>query len=64
VFFDTGNAFSSSHGMDLGDMRMSFGAGVRWQSPMGPLRIEFGIPINSHEGDDTETVMFSFGGPP
>lgn len=64
LFFDAGNAFSVRQGMDMGDLRMSFGTGVRWQSPMGPLRIEFGIPINRQAKDDTETVMFSFGGPP
>ncbi|MFN8627260.1 MAG: outer membrane protein assembly factor BamA [Candidatus Binatia bacterium] len=64
VFFDAGNAWSAHHGIDPGDMRMSFGAGVRWRSPMGPLRIEFGIPINRHEEDDTETIMFTFGGGP
>jgi len=64
LFFDAGNAFSAKHGIDMGDMRMSVGAGVRWQSPMGPLRIEFGVPLNEDVNDDRETVMFSFGGPP
>lgn len=64
LFFDAGNAFSATHGIDMGEMRMSVGAGIRWQSPMGPLRIEFGIPLNKDVNDDTETVMFSFGGPP
>jgi hypothetical protein len=25
-------------------MRYASGAGVRWQSPLGPIRIEFGVP--------------------
>ena len=45
-------------------MRVTTGGGVRWLSPIGPLRIEFGIPINPHIGDDQQAVMFSFGGPP
>jgi outer membrane protein insertion porin family len=64
LFFDAGNAFSATHGIDMGQMRMSVGAGVRWQSPMGPLRIEFGVPLNANVNDQRETVMFSFGGPP
>jgi len=64
LFFDAGNAWSARHGIDPGDMRMSVGAGVRWRSPMGPLRIEFGFPLNAHAEDDTETLLFSFGGGP
>ena len=33
-------------------------------APIGPLRIEVGIPINPRVGDDKQAVMFSFGGPP
>ena len=64
VFVDAGNAFSASQGIDITDMRVSSGGGFRWLSPIGPLRIEVGIPINPHIGDDKQTVMFSFGGPP
>ncbi len=62
VFFDAGNAFSASRGMDFNEMRMSVGGGIRWLSPIGPLRIEIGIPLNDRVGDDTQTVQFSFGG--
>ena len=64
VFFDAGNAFGASDGIDLNEMRTSVGAGIRWLSPIGPLRIEIGIPLNDRIGDDKETVQFSFGGAP
>ncbi|MCX8072179.1 MAG: outer membrane protein assembly factor BamA [Candidatus Binatia bacterium] len=64
VFFDAGNAFLASRGIDLGEMRLASGAGIRWLSPIGPLRIEVGFPLNPRVGDDRQTVMFSFGGPP
>lgn len=64
VFFDAGNAFSASRGIDVNELRMSVGAGIRWLSPIGPLRIEVGFPLNDQVGDDTETVQFSFGGAP
>jgi outer membrane protein insertion porin family len=63
VFFDAGNAFLAAHGIDFNEMRMSTGGGLRWLSPIGPLRIELGFPLNPHPDDDEETVMFSFGGP-
>jgi outer membrane protein insertion porin family len=64
VFFDPGQAFSASDGMDITDLRTSTGFGVRWLSPIGPLRVEIGFPLNAQVGDDTQTILFSFGGPP
>jgi outer membrane protein insertion porin family len=64
VFLDAGNAFSAAQGIDMNEMRLATGAGLRWLSPMGPLRIEIGFPLNPRVGDDRQAVMFSFGGPP
>lgn len=65
VFFcDAGNAFLASQGIEFGDMRVSVGGGVRWLSPIGPLRIELGFPLNAREGDEIQTIQFSFGAPP
>ncbi len=58
-FFDMGNAFSS--GIHFGDMRRSVGAGVRWMSPFGPLRVELGFPLNKKPGDQTSVLGFSIG---
>jgi outer membrane protein insertion porin family len=64
LFFDAGQAYSASEGIRFNDMRTAVGFGVRWQSPIGPLRLEIGFPINPRVGDDTQSVLFSFGGPP
>jgi len=64
LFVDAGNAFSAAEGIDLNEMRLATGAGIRWLSPIGPLRIEIGFPLNPRVGDDRQAVMFSFGGPP
>ena len=45
-------------------MRVSVGGGIRWLSPIGPLRIEFGFPLNAQTGDQIQRIQFSFGGPP
>jgi outer membrane protein insertion porin family len=63
-FFDAGQAFSVAQGIQFNDMRMAAGAGIRWLSPIGPLRIEVGFPLNPRVGDSTQAVLFSFGGPP
>jgi outer membrane protein insertion porin family len=64
IFFDAGNAFTAAQGIDFDEMRLSAGAGVRWLSPMGPLRIELGFPVRKFEGDEEQPVNFSFGAPP
>ena len=64
VFFDAGNAFTAADGIVLDQMRMAVGAGIRWLSPIGPLRVEAGVPLNKQQGDDTRLILFSFGGPP
>jgi outer membrane protein insertion porin family len=65
VFFcDAGNAFLASDGIRFADMRVSVGAGIRWLSPIGPLRVEVGFPLNAKNGDDIQRIQFSFGGPP
>ena len=63
VFFDAGNSFLDSDGWDFGDIRYAAGAGLRWQSPLGPIRIEFGFPLNKKSDDKTSVVLFSFGAP-
>ena len=41
----------------------SAGAGLRYQSPIGPLRIEYGRNLNRREGDPEGTLHFSIGFP-
>jgi outer membrane protein insertion porin family len=61
VFFDAGNAFGDVWGdghMSLGGLRGAYGFGVRWFSPMGPLRFEWGVPVNPRP--DERRIVFDF----
>ncbi|HEV8715334.1 MAG TPA: outer membrane protein assembly factor BamA [Candidatus Binatia bacterium] len=62
VFSDIGNAFTHKQGLDFSDLRYSVGAGVRWRSPFGPIRIEMGKALNAKNNERTSTIHFSFGG--
>jgi len=62
-FFDTGNVYGFSTKFDPTDLRYAAGAGVRWLSPIGPLRIELGRPFNTKPHDQKSLVLFSFGAP-
>lgn len=63
IFFDAGNAFLDEDGWDVGEIRFSAGGGIRWLSPLGPIRIELGIPLNKDSEDKESLVLFSFGAP-
>jgi outer membrane protein insertion porin family len=62
AFFDMGNSFTD--GFSFGDLRRSVGAGVRWMSPFGPLRVELGFPLNKQSHDETSVLGFSIGSQP
>jgi outer membrane protein insertion porin family len=59
AFFDMGNAFDTFR---FSDLRRSIGAGARWLSPFGPLRVELGFPLNKQKSDDTSVIGFALGG--
>ena len=61
IFFDIGNAFGEGETISLAAMRESFGWGVRWFSPVGPLRFEWGIPIKPKPGEDPLVFEFTIG---
>jgi len=54
VFFDAGKGFDSWG--DIGEIRTSVGFGIRWLSPMGPLRLEWGYNLNK-KNDEKQSVM-------
>jgi outer membrane protein insertion porin family len=42
VFFDTGDIYADGEDIELSKLRESAGIGIRWLSPMGPIRLEYG----------------------
>lgn len=56
VFADSGQAFAESEDLDLTKLRSNYGAGLRWISPFGPLRFEWGFPIQ-RRSDESKTVF-------
>jgi len=59
LFFDAGNAYD---GIDklFSRFQASYGLGIRWFSPLGPLRLEYGIPINPRPGIDKASGRLEF----
>jgi outer membrane protein insertion porin family len=49
AFYDMGNAFAAGAWRDPlvpWSLYKSWGIGLRWFSPLGPLRFEWGFPLN------------------
>jgi outer membrane protein insertion porin family len=63
VFYDFGQAYDDTQTINLADLRQAWGYGIRWASPLGPIRVEFGYPIERQPGEDAMQTMFSFGAP-
>ncbi len=57
----TGLDFDDPAIADTGSVRVSAGFGVAWQSPFGPVRIDFAVPLVKEDFDDTENIRFNFG---
>ncbi len=60
-FFDTGNAFDKGEWITPQGLRQSAGFGIRWYSPMGPLRFEWGFPLDRKEDEDLVVFDFAIG---
>ncbi len=60
-FVDAGYAFADNQNIDLGLLRSSYGVGLSWISPMGPLRFSYGIPIQQRPGDKIQKLQFLLG---
>ena len=52
---------NNSNYYDEGSIRLTAGAGVLWQSPFGPIRIDYSLPILKETYDKTETFSFNVG---
>ena len=62
VFFDAGNVFDDSQSWTFSGIKKSAGAGVRWYSPIGPLRLEYGFKLDRQGDESPGKWEFSVGG--
>ncbi|MFL6755685.1 MAG: autotransporter assembly complex protein TamA [Sphingomicrobium sp.] len=59
-FFD-GGSLTAQAMPDFKDWRFAAGVGVRYYSSFGPIRVDFGIPLNRQKGDGPFAVTVSLG---
>ncbi len=62
AFIDAGSAFSENFFDGSSQLRYGGGMGLRYASPMGPLRADVAIPLNRRKGiDDAFQIYLSIG---
>jgi outer membrane protein assembly complex protein YaeT len=61
VFLDFGNVFASSFTYRLGDLRYAAGPGLRYNTPVGPIRLDVGFIIDRRPGENFGHIEFSIG---
>jgi outer membrane protein insertion porin family len=61
VFVDGGQIYANGDQPDFESFRFAVGAGVAWNSPIGPLKFSYAVPLNAKEGDRVERFQFQVG---
>jgi len=61
TFFDIGNVYSDVSNFDATELRYSVGVSSLWISPLGPLAISLGFPLNEKSGDNVQNFQFTVG---
>jgi len=65
IFYDTGNVYgpdvSSGSKFELGSLREGLGAGLRWNSPFGPIRVDYGFKLDRKSHETIGEFNFSAG---
>lgn len=62
AFFDAGRAFENNEKIDIGALRPTTGLGVRWTSPFGPIRLEWGYNLDKQIDESSSKIEFTMGG--
>ncbi len=61
VFVDAGNLLPDARDPGLNDLRYGIGAGLRYNLPIGPVRLDYGVNPSPKENEAFGAFHFSFG---
>lgn len=61
AFVDSGNVWREISEVDPFQLRYSVGGGVRYSTPVGPVRVDYGHKINRRPGETSGELHFSIG---
>jgi outer membrane translocation and assembly module TamA len=58
AFLDAGRVSPGTFTFPFDELQFGTGGGVRYRSPVGPLRLELGFPLD-REGDDAAWQIYA-----
>ena len=61
AFTDAGNVWREDEKITASSLRVSAGVGLSWISPVGPLKLSWGLPIQSTSKDRIQKFQFQIG---
>ena len=62
MFFDIGEVEKDSYSFSVGDLKSDAGLGIRLNLPVGPLRLDYGYPLQTdRQSGKTGKIQFSSG---
>ncbi len=61
TFLDGGNVWHKSEQISPGQLKYTTGVGLRYNTPVGPLRVDYGFKLNRQTGESSGAVHFSVG---
>ncbi|MCF8075528.1 MAG: outer membrane protein assembly factor BamA [Desulfotignum sp.] len=60
LFYDRGDVYRTSESIDLAKQYSSAGFELRWNSPMGPIRLAYGLVVEGQDEYQTGDGQFDF----
>ena len=60
-FFDMGNVWIKAKDMNPADLKYTTGLGLRYNTPVGPLRVDYGFKLQKEIGESSSALHFSIG---
>jgi len=61
LFFDTGNVFAKRSQVSLGGLQDAVGIGLRYKTPLGPVRLELGFNLDAPKGVKKTQIIITIG---
>jgi len=60
-FVDSGDVWRKPEDIDIKTLRYSTGGGIRYFTPIGPIRLDVGFKLNPEGGEDAYEIHFTLG---
>ncbi|HSB62019.1 MAG TPA: BamA/TamA family outer membrane protein, partial [Vicinamibacteria bacterium] len=60
-FVDSGNVYSRVRDFDVSDLRASVGLGLRYRTPLGPIRVDWGYKLDRRPDESPSRLHFTIG---